>query len=137
AEASRVGGAQVLPGYESCRAGVPDWREVRHRTKVKLLSSVPSENVSGRGAGPRENRGLWAQPAAQPHQCIQEGKMSSLENYYKEHADQARQHENQRERMTNIMLAVGGILVGFVTYSKLSLLSLPAALLVLVLGVFG
>ena len=47
--------------------------------------------------------------------------MAELEMFYKEHADQARQHESQRERMTNLVLAITGLLVGFVTFSKLAL----------------
>jgi hypothetical protein len=63
--------------------------------------------------------------------------LSDLENYYNEHATQARQHEDQREHMTNIVLAVSGVLVGLVTYSELSLWSLPAALTLVILGLFG
>lgn len=63
--------------------------------------------------------------------------MSQLEDYYKEHADQARQHEGQRERMTSIVLAVAGILVGLVTFSKLSFWSLPAAFTIVILGAYG
>jgi hypothetical protein len=63
--------------------------------------------------------------------------MSELENYYNEHASQARQHEDQREHMTNILLAVAGVLIGLITHAELSLSSLPAAVALIVLGIFG
>jgi hypothetical protein len=63
--------------------------------------------------------------------------MSDLEMYYNEHAAQARQHEGQRERMTSIILAIGGTLVGLITYSELSPWSLPAAFTITLLGAFG
>ena len=63
--------------------------------------------------------------------------MAELETFYKDHADQARQHEAQRERMTNLILTIAGVLVGLITFSKLALWSLPAALAITVLGIFG
>ena len=63
--------------------------------------------------------------------------MSLLETYYNEHAAQARQHEDQREKMTNVVLSVAGVLIGLITFSNLSRWSLPAAGAVVLLGVFG
>jgi hypothetical protein len=63
--------------------------------------------------------------------------VSQLEAYYNEHATHARQHEDQREHMTNVVLAVSGVLIGLVTYSELSLWSLSAALTLVILGLFG
>jgi hypothetical protein len=63
--------------------------------------------------------------------------VAELETFYKDHSDQARQHEAQRERMTNLVLAITGVLVGLVTFSKLALWALPAALTVSALGIFG
>lgn len=63
--------------------------------------------------------------------------MANLQSYYDEHAAQARQHEGQREAMTNIVLGVAGLLVGLVTFGDLSPWSLPAALTMAALGVYG
>src|SRR4051794_24461307 len=63
--------------------------------------------------------------------------MSELQEYYNEHAAQARQHENDRERMTSIILSVAGVLVGLITFAKLSVGALPAALAIVALGIFG
>jgi hypothetical protein len=63
--------------------------------------------------------------------------MDTLQSYYDEHAAQARNHEGQRERATNLILSIAGLLVGFVTFAKLSLWSLPAAICVVLLGIFG
>ncbi len=63
--------------------------------------------------------------------------MERLRFYYQEHAEQARQHESQRERMTNIVLAIAGALIGVVTFAELALWSLPAALAIAALGIYG
>ena len=63
--------------------------------------------------------------------------MVNLQGYYDEHSTQARQHEGQREAMTNIILGVTGLLVGLVTFGDFSPWALPAALTVLALGVYG
>jgi xanthosine utilization system XapX-like protein len=63
--------------------------------------------------------------------------MDTLQSYYDEHAAQARNHEEQRERATNLILSIAGLLVGLVTFAKLSLLSLPAAICIVLLGIFG
>jgi hypothetical protein len=63
--------------------------------------------------------------------------MADLQDYYDEHADHARQHEDQRERVTNIILSIAGVLVGLVTFAEMSLWALPAALSLVLLGVYG
>jgi hypothetical protein len=63
--------------------------------------------------------------------------MSDLDTYYNEHATQARQHEDYRERMTNILLVIAGVLVGLVTYGELALWTLPASFTLILLGAFG
>jgi hypothetical protein len=63
--------------------------------------------------------------------------MSQLETYYNEHATHARQHEDHRERMTAIVLTFAGVLIGLVTFAGLSLTALPAAISLVVLGIFG
>ena len=60
-----------------------------------------------------------------------------LKDFYDEHAAQARQHEDQRERMTNIILSVAGILIGLITFAELSVWSSPAAVSLILLGLFG
>lgn len=60
-----------------------------------------------------------------------------LQFYYDEHATQARQHENQRERMTNIILALSGVLLSVVTFGKLSIWTLPASIGMGLLGLYG
>lgn len=64
-------------------------------------------------------------------------RLTILLDYYKENAAQARQHENQRERMTTIMLSLAVLLVGIITYSELSLWSLSASITLTALGIFG
>lgn len=56
---------------------------------------------------------------------------------YDEHAQQARQHENQREKMTSIILVVVGALVTFVTTTQFALYSLPASLFIVFVGLYG
>jgi len=63
--------------------------------------------------------------------------MDELESYYNEHASQARQHENQRERITSIILTVATILTGFITANALSSLAIIASISVSLLGMFG
>lgn len=63
--------------------------------------------------------------------------MEHLITYYNEHAAQARQHEDQRERMTNIILSISGVLVGLTTFSELSIWALSASLPIMLLGIFG
>jgi hypothetical protein len=63
--------------------------------------------------------------------------MSLLETYYNEHATHARQHEDHRERMTAIVLTFASVLIGLVTFAELSLQALPAAISLVLLGIFG
>jgi hypothetical protein len=63
--------------------------------------------------------------------------MQHLQSFYDEHAQQARQHEDQRERATNILLSIAGILVGLITFADLSMSSLAASLTLIALGIFG
>lgn len=63
--------------------------------------------------------------------------LESLQSYYDEHAAQARKHEEQRERVTNIVLSIAGLLVGLVTFANLQLWSLIAAGSVSLLGLYG
>jgi hypothetical protein len=63
--------------------------------------------------------------------------MSELLNYYNEHASQARQHEDHRERMTNIILSINGVLIGLITFSNLSLWSVCASGSIVLLGIYG
>lgn len=63
--------------------------------------------------------------------------MEELKNYYNEHAAQARQHENQRERMTNIILSICGVLIGLATFGELSIWTLTASISIIILGCFG
>jgi xanthosine utilization system XapX-like protein len=60
-----------------------------------------------------------------------------LRMFFAEHAQQARKHEEQREKATNIILSITAALTGLVTFAKLSIWSLPAALAIAILGVFG
>jgi hypothetical protein len=57
--------------------------------------------------------------------------------YYEEHALQARRHEEQREKATAIVLTIAGFLIGFVTFAKLSRSALPAAISIILLGIYG
>ncbi len=61
----------------------------------------------------------------------------TLINYYNEHAAQARAHEEQREKMTNIILSIAGVLIGFVTFANFSIWSITASLSISLLGVYG
>jgi hypothetical protein len=64
-------------------------------------------------------------------------KFQNHQRYYDEHASQARMHEEQRERATNIILSISGVLVALITFSKLSYGALPAAISIILLGVYG
>ncbi|BBO30446.1 HAD family hydrolase [Lacipirellula parvula] len=89
-----------------------------------------------RGSARRSGAGGSADSPA----AVQENtadRVKRLEFYYAEHAEQARQHENQRERMTNLVLGVAGALIGVMTFADLAVWSLPAALAVTALGAYG
>jgi hypothetical protein len=63
--------------------------------------------------------------------------MACLQSYYDDHAAQARQHEKQREVVTNVVLGVAGLLIGMVTLGNMAIWSLPAAMAVAALGAYG
>lgn len=63
--------------------------------------------------------------------------MNSLHSFYAEHAEQARQHETQREKMLSMILGVASVLIGLITFNEMALASLPAAITLVALGVFG
>jgi Flp pilus assembly protein TadB len=64
-------------------------------------------------------------------------RIDVLLKMYDEHAQQARQHETQRERMSWIILAVSGVLVTFIANNGLQPNSLIASATLIVLGVYG
>lgn len=65
-------------------------------------------------------------------------RLESLWKFYDEHAAQARQHENQRERMTNIILIVAGALIGFLSSSSsATIYSFISSVVLIPLGIFG
>jgi hypothetical protein len=64
-------------------------------------------------------------------------RSDSLLKFFDEHSTQARRHEDQRERMTNLILVISGALVAFIGQSSLATYTLPAALLMIFLGLFG
>lgn len=60
-----------------------------------------------------------------------------LRDCYKEHVDQARHHENQRERMSALVVAITAALVSVISHESLAFQTLPLALLLIPLGIFG
>lgn len=60
-----------------------------------------------------------------------------LRMYFAEHASQARKHEEQREKATSLILTIASALTGLITYAKFSCWSAPAALAIMLLGVYG
>jgi len=63
--------------------------------------------------------------------------MPQLQAYYNEHAAQARQHETNRQQMTTLVIAINSVLVGLITYGKLSSRSWPAAAAIVIVGLLG
>ena len=57
--------------------------------------------------------------------------------YWNEHRQQLRQSESQRAVLTNYILVIASALTGFITQQRLSSDTLPAAILMLILGVYG
>jgi hypothetical protein len=57
--------------------------------------------------------------------------------YWSEHRQQLRQSEDQRAVLTNYVLVIASALTGFIAQQKLALDTLPVAILMLVLGVYG
>jgi hypothetical protein len=64
-------------------------------------------------------------------------RVEALLRMYDEHAKQARQHEDQRERMTNLILIVAGALITFISYNGLKADSLIASIALIILGAYG
>ena len=64
-------------------------------------------------------------------------KIDVLLKIHDEHAAQARQHENQRERIANYILIIVGILVTFISNSNFAAYSIPASMLLIILGIYG
>ena len=56
---------------------------------------------------------------------------------YQEQWAQARQHENQRVTITNIVLLISSAIVGFITQQGVSPQMLPVAILLVIVGIFG
>lgn len=69
-------------------------------------------------------------------------KLSVLLSVYKENADQARHHEQQRERITAIVAQTTGVVLGLLTFSKTGILTgsiehALVAVFVIMLGILG
>lgn len=65
-------------------------------------------------------------------------RLESLWNFYQEHAAQARQHEDQREHMTSIILLISGALITFVSsHESATIYSFLSSLALIPLGIFG
>jgi ATP/ADP translocase len=64
-------------------------------------------------------------------------KADLYRNMYEEHAEQARKHEEQRERITGLVLSIVSILIGFITFAKLSIVSLAVSIPIIMLGAYG
>ena len=64
-------------------------------------------------------------------------RVEALLRMHDEHANQARQHEDQRASMTNLILLVAGALVTFVSYNGLKADSLVASIAMIGLGTYG
>ena len=60
-----------------------------------------------------------------------------LRMYYQEHASQARRHEEQREKVTHIILTLCSGLLALISYVKLAPSSWPAAAAIALLGAYG
>lgn len=66
--------------------------------------------------------------------------MEKIELYkimYEEHATHARKHEEQRERITGLVLSIASILIGFITFAKFSMASLAVSVSIIMLGIYG
>jgi uncharacterized membrane protein YqjE len=65
-------------------------------------------------------------------------RLDALLRMYDEHAHQARQHEDQRERMTNLILVASVALIAFISYNGLRVAeSLIASIAMTILGAYG
>jgi hypothetical protein len=63
--------------------------------------------------------------------------LTALRDCYQEHLSQARHHEDQRERMSALVVAVATALVSVTSQGAFGLRTLPLALLLIPLGAFG
>jgi multisubunit Na+/H+ antiporter MnhG subunit len=65
-------------------------------------------------------------------------RLDSLWKFYDEHGSHARAHEDQRERMTGLLITIAGVLIAFFGAKEASLaVQLTGAALLVVLGVYG
>ena len=64
-------------------------------------------------------------------------RIDVLLKMYDEHANQARQHENQRAQMTTIILTIAGAVIGLITFVKIAFYTWPLSLLLIALGIYG
>lgn len=64
-------------------------------------------------------------------------KTELYQAYYEEHSTQAKLHEEQRERITGIVLTIATLLIGLVTFTKLGLAALAASIPIILLGIYG
>lgn len=68
---------------------------------------------------------------------LRELRHADLWHYYDENAAQARHHEEQRERVTTLMVAIAAALIAFVAEGDVEESDLPVAIMILILGLFG
>jgi hypothetical protein len=61
----------------------------------------------------------------------------ALLKVYEEHWAQARQHENQRATITNVVLLIASAILGLISQQSLNIEMLPLAGLLIVVGIFG
>jgi hypothetical protein len=66
-------------------------------------------------------------------------RLDSLWKFYEEHASQARAHEDQRERLTGLLLTIAGALIAFFGGEKATsfAVQVTGAGLLVVLGIYG
>ena len=64
-------------------------------------------------------------------------RIDVLLKMYEEHANQARQHENQRAQMTTIILALASVVITVITLAKLALYTIPMSLVLVCIGGYG
>jgi hypothetical protein len=57
--------------------------------------------------------------------------------YWSEHRQQMRQSEDQRAVLTNYLLVIDSALIGLAVQQKLTLVTLPLTVLVMVVGIYG
>ena len=57
--------------------------------------------------------------------------------YWSEHRQQLRQSEDQRAVLTNYVLVIASALTGLIAQQKLARETLPVAILIMILGIYG